>query len=346
MSVKKSRAYIYPSPVMKGDMINPYIENFVNSLEDNYVFLNRNAPSTSRGLFDMLNYINKVDIVFLNWPEEVPERKGGLIQTVFYICLIFYLRLRKVAVFWTLHNKESHVRKHIRTKKFLHRFTARNADYILTHSREGLSVLSGLIKPATPRVLFIHHPVSNPINIAYCENRIYDVLIWGTIAPYKGIEQFLQYVKSAGLGHLKILIAGKISDKKLQDVLFSYQTNNISFLNRFIASEEMETLFSQSKAILFTYLEYSILSSGALMDSLRYSSLIIGPHFGAFKDLKEEGLILTYNNYEQLNTILRNELANKPNVIKMQEFIKQNTWANFGKQVSAFIGSGKTKQGS
>jgi hypothetical protein len=94
---------------------------------------------------------------------------------------------------------------------------------------------------------------------------------------------------------------------------------------------------SQSRAVLFTYLENSILSSGALMDTLRYAPLVIGPACGAFNDLKEEGLILTYNDYAHLKVLLAAELRFKPDVNKIQQFITENSWENFGKSLGEFI---------
>ena len=73
------------------------------------------------------------------------------------------------------------------------------------------------------------------------------------------------------------------------------------------------------------------------MDTLRYSPLIIGPDFGAFKDLGMDGLILTYTDYTHLKTLLNSHLQDKPDVEKIHKFIADNSWSNFGNAVYNFI---------
>jgi hypothetical protein len=159
------------------------------------------------------------------------------------------------------------------------------------------------------------------------------------IARYKGIDQFLNFVKNEKLDNLNILIAGKISGEKYRDEILSYRSDHIHIIDKFISFEELEKYLPQTKAVLFTYMEYSILSSGALMDTLRYAPLIIGPDYGAFKDLKDEQLIITYKNFDHLKTILGTRLDAKPDIERIQEFIQDNSWENFGKEAINFINS-------
>ena len=42
---------------------------------------------------------------------------------------------------------------------------------------------------------------------------------------------------------------------------------------------------ANSKSVLFTYAEGSVLSSGALMESLAYGLNVVAPNVGAFKDV-------------------------------------------------------------
>ena len=74
---------MYPiSNRLKSGIYNPYIKNFIQFSSDHYNFLNKNNPS-NYGIFNIIKYIRKIDIIFFNWIEKLPEMKGGFIQTGF-----------------------------------------------------------------------------------------------------------------------------------------------------------------------------------------------------------------------------------------------------------------------
>jgi beta-1,4-mannosyltransferase len=331
-------AYIYPNSSRDGGMTNPYIRNFINSLEGSICFVNREHPSNS-GIFDLIKYLHQIDMLFLNWPEEILEKKGGIIQSFFFMLAILYLKIRKVKIFYVFHNKESHVKNRIRLKNFLRNFTAKKSDYILTHAKEGSEIIQKLAYPRHPAILFLHHPVLPAIAGLNSKEKTHDILIWGMITPYKGIDHFLEYIRHEKLDHLKILCAGKIAGKEYRDKILSFQSDQIEIRDKFLSADELEVSISRSRAVLFTYLEYSILSSGALMDTLRYAPLIIGPDFGAFKDLHDEGLILTYKDLPHLKILLENHLEDHPDAEKINHFISVNSWKGFGIAVIDFINS-------
>ena len=332
----KYNAYIYPVVLRNGSMVNPYIHHFINALESRFEFLNKNYQAKS-GFFDVIKYAGKLDYIFLNWPEEVPERKGGMFQALFYIFLIRFLKQRRVKIIWTLHNKESHIENKVRIKEYLRKFTARNADFIITHAEEGVAIVEKLSKPNRPKIKFFHHPVLPYIKLKPGNEKFYDILIWGMITPYKGVDQFLSFIHQENLNQLKILVAGKIADPDYKNKIMCFTNDKIKMIDQYISTDDLEIYMSQSRAVLFTYLEYSILSSGALMDTLRYAPLIIGPDFGAFRDLKGEGLIVTYRDYGELKRILTKELSRKPDNNKIYRFIEKNSWTNFGLDVYSFI---------
>lgn len=336
MTSSKIKAYIYPLTSRAGGMVNPYIYHFVSALENKFEFVNRNKPAHT-GLFDILKYWNQFSILFLNWSEEAPERKGGILQSFFFIVLVYYLKYRRVKIFWTFHNKVSHGEKRPMLKEYLRRFTARHSDFIITHAKEGIPIVKELSKPGNPRIRFFHHPVLPPVQLQYGKNKLYDILIWGMVTPYKGIDRFLSFVRQEQLEHLKILVAGKIQDKTYRNIILSYQNDHIKIINAFISDKELEKYIVQSRAVLFTYLESSILSSGALMDTLRYSPFIIGPDFGAFKDLQDEGLILTFKDYTHLKIILQDCLDLKPDSERIRKFIIAHSWKKFGISIFNFI---------
>ncbi|MFW5887147.1 MAG: hypothetical protein ACOCUL_05255, partial [Bacteroidota bacterium] len=80
-----NNAYIYPiSARYHGKSKNPYMDNFMHSLKEQFYFINKNAPSKT-GIFDLAFYIHKVNYVFLHWPENIVEKKMGFLQTFIFL---------------------------------------------------------------------------------------------------------------------------------------------------------------------------------------------------------------------------------------------------------------------
>lgn len=329
------RGYMYPYTARNSAVKNPYITNFMDAFAGKIEFVNRNSTSAF-GLFAILKYIHKIDILFLNWPEDILEKRGGLLQTFFYFFLIYYLRFKKIKVFLTFHNKESHFKNKSRLKVLIRNFTVRKSDYIITHAREGVSIVERLCKHGNSNIMFYHHPVLPAVKLIIPDSKKYDILIWGMVTPYKGIDHFLEFLRVEKLDQLKIMIAGKIPDITYRSKILAYGSRQVEIIDQFIPVQQLEEFIAQSRAVLFTYLEYSILSSGALMDTLRYMPLIIGPNYGAFKDLYNEGLIRVYDDYTHLKTCLKN-LDEQPDANKIHRFIEDHSWADFGAAVYNFI---------
>jgi len=146
---------------------NPYIDDTIASLEKYYRVINNENPS-DKGIFDLLKYIFKIDYLFLNWIENLPERKAGRIQTLFFLAILPILKLLGVKIVWTMHNKLSHSKDHLFLKKLIFKGLLNNAEIILTHSSEGVAYGENIKKGCGQRIHYFPHPVKdrrNKINI-------------------------------------------------------------------------------------------------------------------------------------------------------------------------------------
>ena len=334
------KVYLYPlSAYTENAVINPYISNLRDALNAHFDVVNANHPS-STGIFDIIKYLRKLDVVYLNWGEEVPENKYGRVQGIFLLLLLQYLKLSSILIVWTLHNKKSHYSHHSLLKKMLYNQMLKKSDLIITHAREGLRLI-----PEGTLACFQHHPVTKSL-IKQEPNKeySYDIIIWGTIYPYKGIHTFLGFLEEKGdIAKYRILIAGKIVTQTLADELQAYHQkyNNLELMDGYIEQERLIELVQASKITLFTYHSDSILSSGVLMDSLTYGATIVGPAVGAFNDLHQLGLIETYTDFNSLISVvdktLSSEKENLSNQTKLAEFISANSWNEFSLTVLKLI---------
>ncbi len=333
-SVCMKKAYIYPiSARMNTGVFNPYLDNFIHHNKE-IQFLNAEKPSPV-GIFDLVKYIPQSDLVFLNWFENVPEKKFGIAQAIFFFFLLPYFKLTGKKIIWTLHNKLSHSKEHFFLKKIIFNGLARYSDMIITHCSEGEKIIKSLQPFSEKEILIFPHPVV-PGNFERNkhEKRKCDILIWGTLAPYKGVDKFLRFLKNAGVaGKFRIVIAGKIVDENYRGILTREFTRNVIHHDRFLDNEELLELIRSSKIVLFPYANESVLSSGALMDTLAWGGNVIGPDKGAFKDLGKEGLINTFRDYDDLLNLLL-ELPEKPDEEGIFNYLRKITWEEFAGELN------------
>ena len=328
------KAYIYPNNYKK-QITNPYLNDFIESLSPYINFVNE-PKSVPSGIIDLLNYINRIDFIFLNWIEDLPDKKGGIFQTTLFLMLLLIMKLKGIKIFYVLHNKESHYSSNKFLKNTIRKAIFRNADYIICHSSEGLN-LSEKIK--TKNIKYIPHPFNSFNRTGYSTKKEYDILIWGSIRPYKGIDNYLKYLESKNLlNKYKLLIIGKIFPPEYETELMKYNSGMIQIENKFIDDSNLNDLIAKSKLVLFTYNEKSVLSSGALVYSLSQGALVIGPKTGAFQDLNSEGIINVFENYDDLIEKIDFQLSHQtlyPD--KISEFVKNNSWQSFGIEIGKWI---------
>lgn len=334
------KAYIYPVSARDKNLglYNPYLDDFIESGNEYFEFVNKDHPSNS-GIFNIGKYLFSIDYVFLNWIEKVPELKGGYLQSYFILFLLRFSKMLGFKVIWTMHNKLAHSNEHQRMKTKIFKSLLKHSYKIITHSSEGIAFGEALVPGSKDKIFYLPHPVKDR-RLLNIENKENDILIWGTIAPYKGVDKFLDYLFKQGFeGKYSIKIIGKITDPTYAKKLDQYKSPNIQIQSAFIEDDELRQLIANSRVVLFTYSTSSILSSGVLMDSLGYGARILSPKVGAFADLAKEGVVENYNGFEELFGILDNMLseAKKKEHPELETFLKNNSWKSFSMELSTRI---------
>jgi hypothetical protein len=331
--------YIYPisAKIEESVAYNPYIDDFIESMETRFNFVNKGKPSTT-GIFDFLKYLFQTDYVFFNWIEDVPDKKGGLAQAIFLLLFLNTSKFLSIKVFWTMHNKLSHSVDHLFLKKMIIKTLLKKPDGIITHSSEGILYAESIVPQCREKIIYLPHPVKNRNSKAGIEKKI-DILIWGTISPYKGIAEFLEYLYDKKLQNkYEILVIGKATSKDIFDILLRYANQNIAIKNECPDHYSLQSIISQSRLVVFTYAKSSVLSSGALMDTIGFGANIIGPNVGAFADLEKEGLLRTFNDFTGLILILDEELHKAAEICndKVMRFLGDNSWFKYAEKIDIF----------
>jgi glycosyltransferase involved in cell wall biosynthesis len=331
-------AYIYPisAKIEKDTSYNPYMDDFIESMSTGFNFINRDNPSTT-GIFDLLKYVFQTDYVFFNWAEDIPDKKYGLAQVMFLLIFLNIAKFCNIKIIWTMHNKLSHSRENLLLKRVIFYVLLKKSNSIITHASEGILYAEDIVTGSKKKVIYITHPVKSKI-INHATKKSIDILIWGSLSQYKGIIEFLEYLFSVKLENTyEILIIGKSTSQKFFDSLSAYSNEHIVIRDYFPNEDYLGSLISQSKVVLFTYAKSSILSSGALMDSIGFGAKIIGPNVGAFSDIKKEGIVETYDTFDDLIETLNIGLDISCSALKddkrIEFFLRDNSWGAFAEKL-------------
>lgn len=317
------KIYYYPS-CPPGGYGNPYSSNVKNAFAKyGKVLDNENIP-VKPAVKGLLRYCFKADVFLLNWIEGIANHRYGIIQYFLVFICLFIIRLRRRKIVWTLHNIHPHGGANKFSEK-LSTYLFRHVDIIIAHSKDAQDYAE---KKAICPVYYVCHPFNTYERDISPKEKTRDILIWGTIFPYKGVSQFLQEVNSRK-SDLTIRIVGTCSDAGLLNEIVRSAENNhrIVFENRRPDFKEIGELISTSKFVLFPYIGGSISSSGALMDTIAMGGIAMGPNVGAFKDLSIDKICLTYENYDDLFEKLRKGAQLSEHTIGT--FVKYNTWDKF-----------------
>jgi len=211
----------------------------------------------------------------------------------------------------------------------------KKSDLIITHSSAGVSLINKYVR-GKGHVFFFPHPVTDNLSFSKASKK-YDILIWGSLVPYKGIDLFLDYLIKKNLhDKYNIRIVGKCNDVKYWEKVNTFSSPHVQIDNIFIENKDLEKLIAQTRIVLFTYSSESIISSGALAESVSYGATTVGPHKAAFKDLAYSNYIFTYQNFDQLIDLIDNIISGKKAIPEERfvHYLKELHWSEFAKKLN------------
>ncbi|HMI62907.1 MAG TPA: hypothetical protein VK518_18445 [Puia sp.] len=324
-------AYVYPNvPVDSMGSGNPYIERLREALRAQGMDVE--AAVSTNAFADLIRNGYSSDIVILNWLEDLPSRRLGVLQSFILMAYLFLIRVRGTSLIWIKHNKVSHTQRWFGLRKMIQRFLQRHADHIIVHALD--EETAGLGK-----TVFLPHPCTvTPAEILVPDEDMepeIDLLIWGSLQPYKGVLEFLQSVgKDAFMQTLRIHIVGKCKPDYWRQ-LNEHAGKNVRLTNTFIGEDEIRELFRRTRFILFTYNKKSVLSSGVLMDSLVACKRIFAPDCGAFRDMAEQQQFVTlFSDLSDIAGLYRNNVDNFIlNHEVVSSFVAQNSWYSMAERI-------------
>lgn len=302
------RVIVYPN-IEKSSAFNPYLSLLYKELTIEAVSGNPANP------FSPLTYSTKRDIVHYHWLEITSLK--SMITVFLKVTPLLLFRLRGGTLVWTLHNIEPHTKRWLSLNRMIHGIFGRIATKVLVHSEPAKTRVIEKFGFSQDHIAVIEHPryeVLSPSESAVESYRTANsltkpyVLMFGYIAPYKGIVEAIHYFSE--IKGVDLVIAG--STKKgdepyvAQVIQAGEKQSNVHIINEFVSREDEALLFRGASASLFNF--HTILTSGSLMLSYSYGTKIIcNANPSALPDDAECEI---FNSYEELTAILE-KLSNE-----------------------------------
>lgn len=321
------KAYFYPPKGLRG-YPNPYCQHFRDALSQHYkVVYDRRLPNLFGTLPLLLNALH-CDQFFVNWLENIGYMHLAPLQYCVARIALWIIRKRGKRIVWIMHNIHPHQGEN-RMSRSMQQVLFEQSDLIVAHSKEAAAFARD---KAGDKVRYICHPVGDETAAPLCpvEGTKTDVLIWGTILPYKGIVEFLSlpFVRK---NSLRVQIVGRCTDAVLSRQIEGLCNDSVTFRNTNAPSAELRQLCQNARWVLFPYIGDCVSSSGSLIDTIVWGGNPLGPARGAFRDLAEEGVCHVYKDYGQLAELLASEP--QPAEDKRRDFVNRNGWPSFINQL-------------
>ncbi|HEX4956324.1 MAG TPA: glycosyltransferase [Thermoanaerobaculia bacterium] len=243
----------------------------------------------------------RFDVLHVHWPERVLDPPGSLLAAVLTAGLLAVLaigRLRGARLVWTVHNLESHDRRHPWLEKLLWRGFLAQLDGVISMSAGGLE-LARARHPALaelPAVVIPHgsfRPAYPPALARAAARRQLGfgegdrvVLFLGQIRAYKGVPSLLHAFREVADPRARLIVAGSPGSPELRRQIEAAAAADprVTLRLGFVPDAELPLLFGAADLVTLPYLE--ILNSGAAILALDFGRPILVPRRGAMAELQ------------------------------------------------------------
>jgi beta-1,4-mannosyltransferase len=293
---------------------NPYILQLLASMRDEGIDVRYFSWRTA--------FAARFDVFHVHWPELIvraPTTSRRLAKTVLFATLIYYLRLRRIPIVWTVHNANPHESGGWPLRRLLKHFSRNVSTFILLNAAEVPSSIRGRRKDAHVilhghyRDWFAEHPAP-----AKAKGRI---LCFGLLRPYKGAEALITAFTSTSSPEMSLHIVGKPVPPEYGDQLLESNTGDdrVRLLLSFLSDEELRREIGEAELVALPYRE--MYNSGSALLALSLDRPILVPDSPSNRALRAEIGARWVNIYDPPLTgeVLENALAEAGSISRAEE---------------------------
>jgi len=315
---------LYPSWIYPGEGDK---EESISNLSDVEYLIDTYNP------LSLLAAIKKIpedtDLVIINW------------WTLFWqpgmAVLSIGLKRKGIRTVFLCHNLFDHSSKGIKTSvpKVL---LKTSANYIV-HSKELQQQLMGINKDS--KVMLRLHPIYNQFpsaDVEFEKRGRLEVLFFGFIRPYKGLDDLLKAVELAGRDDVYLTISGEVwGDKEdLIKKINSYDIKNIDLNLKYSDEQSVANMFERADIVILPY--RSATGSGVVALAYNYGKPVLSTNVGGLKEAiipGRTGWLVPPNSPEDIAKII--SVITREETMKMrrsvEKFCEENSWDNFAKAI-------------
>jgi glycosyltransferase involved in cell wall biosynthesis len=287
------------------ELLGQEIANYLGDISKVRFFIFHNLKLRSFRNFHLskklTNNLKLYDIIHFNGTNSV-------------LPILIYL-LRKKKLIFTIHDIQSHSGEKTKFNfaERLNKFLIKSKYPVIVQNVADFEKLRNefyAIKDKFRFIPFGELEVYREFEIKDQKTNDSDLLFFGRISPYKGIEYMisaLEILKKRKI-HIRTIIAG---DGEIFFDTTKLEESSILLINRYIPNSELVNLIMNTKIVVCPYTDAT--QSGVVMTAYAFNKPVIASSVGSFPEVIEEGitgaLVKPGNDYdlaEKIKTLLSN----------------------------------------
>lgn len=286
------------------------------------------------------------DYIHVDWLHQYYWRREVWMTYILYPLFLLQVLLVKyifgVSLVWTLHNIMPHDSKSSGPYIWARRFFAHHVAWIRVFSSSTVSKATKILKVEESKFLVIpegsyvdYYPNSTnkeeSLKFLGWDNTKKVMLFFGSLRPYKGIENLIEAFIDSSLLDWRLMITGMCRDLSYLDVLNKKNTSNrITIKGEMIDAQHIQYYMNAADVVVLPFKK--IENSGSAILAMGFGKAVLAPNIGVlpfrlcqqkellYDDEILDGLSLLSNiSIKKLENIGRKNLAQ----------LNNNKWSDF-----------------
>lgn len=250
----------------------------------------------------------KADILYLNWYENLYKGTTiiAFVQYVFKILVLSIVKALGIKIYTSQHNRTVHDAHNPKLCNSLFKKILKYSDRIIVFSKIGVKDLTIYISNEEAKVKSYYIPPVNYIGSYEYEKHEWisrlasddklTILFCGTLKhPYKNVDMVIDIANTMREEKIHFIFAGNPGTKENEERFLREKdnNNNISFVFKYIADNEMAHLLEISDILIMPYNTESIANSGTARLAFSYAKTVICPMIPSLTSIPLD-LVYTY----------------------------------------------------
>lgn len=285
--------------IQYSDSLNPYTRLLRNALSEHGVAVR--VVATPQGFLYAALMGQRPDVIHLHWVHPISRNlllslaKFWLFQTGLIV-----FRLRRVPIFWTVHNLEFHEKKHRWLDRLNNRLVARKVNAVFVHGLNAIPLVEATLGISAPRIY--HTPHGNYVDaIPQIDGNSFpemrgagtNFLYFGAVRPYKGVLNLIeQFRRLEGAATLTIAGDPQGAEMRRQVEEAARPDRRIRLKLGFLPDEELAQVIFACDVVVLPFKE--VFTSGSLVMAITCGKPVVVPNVGFIGEYVDKSCAFFY----------------------------------------------------